>query len=168
MYFEVLEEMQTDDPALLIEREKFYYDKFSPQYNQMRPDFVPTFNPTPEQRLAISIKHSGEGNPFHGKKHTLETKKKMSEKAKERTGDKNPFYGKRHSEKSKEKISKAKSIKVVGTDFQGNDFIFNSAKEAGEYCKKLGLTKSKSPNSDIIKVCKGKKRKAFKFYWRYG
>lgn len=168
MSFEVLEEMQTDDPALLIERERFYYDKLSPQYNQMRPDFVPTFNPTPEERLAISKKYSGEGNPFYGKKHTLEAKKKISEKAKERIGDKNPFYGKKHSDESKKKMSKASSVKVIGTDFQGNEFIFNSAKEAGEYCRELGLTKSKTPNSDIIKVCKGKKETAFKFYWRYG
>jgi 5-methylcytosine-specific restriction endonuclease McrA len=40
-----------------------------------------------------------------GKKHTNETKRKISLKAKLRIGDKNPFYGKKHSEEARKKMS---------------------------------------------------------------
>lgn len=52
-----------------------------------------------------SIKMSGKNNPFYGKKHTLETRKLLSEKASLRKADKNPFYGKKHTEQNKKKIS---------------------------------------------------------------
>jgi hypothetical protein len=42
--------------------------------------------------------------PFLGKKHTEESKRKMSEANK---GEKNSFYGKTHSEETKKKISEA-------------------------------------------------------------
>jgi hypothetical protein len=44
-----------------------------------------------------------------GKKHSKETKKKMSESKKRMfIGDNNPFYGKHHSEESRNKISKSR------------------------------------------------------------
>jgi hypothetical protein len=54
----------------------------------------------------MSQKHSGEGNPFCGKKHTQATKDKLSEA---KTGEKNNFYGKKHSEEAKAKMSDARS-----------------------------------------------------------
>lgn len=50
----------------------------------------------------------GEQNNFYGKKHTDDTKEKISNAAKLRTGDKNPFYGKRHSDDAKRKIAEAR------------------------------------------------------------
>ena len=79
-----------------------------------------------------SIYVSGEGNPMYGKKHTIDTKIKISEsmtglkhsdevnKKKGRSGSDNsrygvkiekenhPMYGKKHSEETKDKMSKAK------------------------------------------------------------
>lgn len=60
----------------------------------------------------------GDNNPFYGKKHTTETKQKISEANKGRVaspqeiemrkrinaGEKNPFYGKKHSPETVEKI----------------------------------------------------------------
>lgn len=80
-----------------------------------------------EQRAAVrDLK--GNKNPMYGKKHTEETKKKISElntgvsrgvgrklspshvkkiseKAKQRTGDKNPFFGRSHSPETRRIIS---------------------------------------------------------------
>lgn len=165
--FEIIEALQTDDQSILLEREQYYYDLYSPEYNQMRPDFVPTYNPSEEERKERSIKYSGDGNPFYGKTHSKETKEKLSKYAKARIGELNPFYGKHHSSETKEKLARANGKEVIATDLNGKEHFFFSAKEAGEWCRELGLTKSKTPNSDILKVCKGIKNKAFGFYWRY-
>lgn len=47
----------------------------------------------------------GCGNPFYGKKHTIETKEKLRLSS---LGEKNHFYGKHHTEETKKKISQAK------------------------------------------------------------
>lgn len=50
---------------------------------------------------------SGWKNPFYGKKHTTESRKIMSERAKKRASDpkNNPMYGKKHKESTKKKLS---------------------------------------------------------------
>jgi hypothetical protein len=42
---------------------------------------------------------------FKGKKHTNETRKKLSKGASKRTGSKNSFFGKNHSKKTRKKLS---------------------------------------------------------------
>jgi hypothetical protein len=48
---------------------------------------------------------SGDKNPFYGKKHSAESRKKMSDAS---SGEKNYFYGKSLSEDHKKKISESK------------------------------------------------------------
>lgn len=49
---------------------------------------------------------NGEESPFFGHKHTPKTKAKMS---KANSGENNPMYGKKHTQESREKMSKAVS-----------------------------------------------------------
>jgi len=72
-----------------------------------------------ERKQKLREKNSGSGNPFHGKKHSDETKlrialknkgKKSSEDKKRKlsklfSGEGNPFYGKKHTYESRAKIS---------------------------------------------------------------
>ena len=51
---------------------------------------------------------AGQNNPFYGKTHTEESKKKMSLNHKDVSGKNNPMYGKHHSDEAKEKISQAR------------------------------------------------------------
>ena len=107
----VIETVEHEDPVefkhILNEREKHwisYYDSYHNGYNN-----------TPGGDGSAFWKHSGDhkrfaSNSFKGKHHTAESKKKLSEKAKERLSDptKNGMYGKTHSEETREKISKSK------------------------------------------------------------
>lgn len=60
-----------------------------------------------ESKRLLSEKNSGENNPFYGKKHSEETKKKMKENHANIRGEKHPMYGKHQSEETKEKNRQA-------------------------------------------------------------
>ena len=61
-----------------------------------------------ESKRLLSEKKSGENNPFYGKKHLEETRKKMSEAHKGKcVGENHPMYGKHQSEETKEKNRQA-------------------------------------------------------------
>jgi group I intron endonuclease len=79
---------------------------------------------------------SGKGNPFYGKHHTDETKKKISENRKGKTaGEAHPFYGKHHTDETKNKISenrKGKGGRKVRCINTGE--IFNSLGDAARWC----------------------------------
>jgi group I intron endonuclease len=51
---------------------------------------------------------SGEDHPMYGKKHTDESRRKISKNHADFSGEKNPMYGKKHSPESIDKMSKAK------------------------------------------------------------
>lgn len=63
---------------------------------------------------ALMGKFVGELNPMYEKRHTKETKKKISEKARLRIGSKNPFYGRHHTEETKQKIGIASRGRCAG------------------------------------------------------
>ena len=122
--------------------------------------------------LAI-IQNTGENNPFYGKHHSEETKKKMSEankgrefskqhkeklseQAKNKIGSKNPFYGKHHSEESKLRMGASKnSIPIICIE---TGQIYRSAKEAQ---RKTGISQG-----TISKCIKGEYKQAGGFHWK--
>ncbi len=60
-----------------------------------------------ETRKSMGCQQFGEDNPFFNKKHTIKSRKKMSDKAKKRVGEKAPMYNKKHTNKSRKKMSKS-------------------------------------------------------------
>jgi group I intron endonuclease len=91
---------------------------------------------------------SGEGNPFYGKHHSDETKKKISDSLKGKyKGEKHPFYGKHHSKESLQKISnsrKSKGGKKIICLNTGE--VFPTMMDAARWC---GLSNS----SSIGQIC---------------
>ena len=59
----------------------------------------------------MSMLFSGKGNPFYGKHHSEETKKKISQSRAKYTGENHPFYGKHHNSNSLQKISNNRKSK---------------------------------------------------------
>lgn len=131
-----------------------------------------------EHRLKLSESLKGEKNGMYGKKHTAGTRMKMAES---RFGEKNIWFGRKKDatyrnkiseslskyrrnnpvdEETKSKISKSISVSIYQYSLQ-NEFIaqFASATIAG---KEIGID-----SSCIIKCCKGKRKTAGGYVWRY-
>lgn len=101
-----------------------------------------------EQNHKMSVLYTGEGNPFYGKRHTVESRIKMSNsKIGKQKGKDHPFYGKHHSIETKNKISNGriskggKKVKCINTGE-----IFNTMMDGARWC---GLSNS----SSIGQVC---------------
>ena len=133
-----------------------------------------------ETKKRLSEIEKGAGNPFYGRHHTEETKKKISEAHKR---ENNGFYGRRHTEESKRKMSEAykrrprrPSIlkgskngmygkpapnrkKVIKYDLNGN-FI-------KEYDCIKDAIKENPKSSHLKDVCKGFRKQAGGFIWKY-
>jgi len=114
---EIIEYCNSTDE--LQKREIFWIAKLKPHYNISLGGFG-NINPSKETRKKLSIAVSGnknpmygkkgELNPFFGKEHSAETKKKISKKMKGRKS----WLGKKHTEKTKKKISE-NHINVSGS-----------------------------------------------------
>lgn len=110
-------------------------------------------------------------NNFYGKKHSKESKEKMSLA---KIGDKNPFYGtkgnmfgKKHSDDAKRKISiknsgknNKNSKKVFQYDLNMN--LINVFESTGEASRELGISQS-----NISNCCRGGRRTAYGCIWKY-
>lgn len=94
-----------------------------------------------ESLKKMSESRSGDKNHFYGKKHTQETKEKISKRAKERnvSGERNPFYGKTHSKESVEKAKRTLGDRLKGKNhplakrIEINGIVFDYIKEVAEY-----------------------------------
>ncbi len=85
----VLEILEHCDPVDIIQREQYYLDTLKP------------FDP-----IGYNILETADENPMEGRKHSIETRKKMSEKKRALydNGYVNHFAGKKHTQEAKDKI----------------------------------------------------------------
>jgi cytochrome c553 len=98
-------------------------------------------------------KHGPE-HPFYGRKHTAETKLKLSALRKEQyVGSNNPFYGKKHSEETKRKIAAYRLGKKHTEEEKKKISLGGKGLHAGElnHNWRGGLKKQKYPKEfDLI------------------
>lgn len=106
----------------LLDREQFYLDKLSPEYN-IALDTKATMEGrkhTEKAKEKMSKTHKGKKNHMYGEKHTKKTKEKMKETAQGQEHSKEikekisetlkenpPMKGKHHDKEAREKIGKA-------------------------------------------------------------
>ena len=126
----------------------------------------------------------GENNPFYGKKHTEETKNKISKNHANVSGENNHNYGKHMSDEQKEKLrqinvgkklsnetkkkisnatkgkNNPRAKRVAQYDKKGNLIkIWDYAKQVGE---ELGIA-----TTGITRCCRGECKSAEGFVWKY-
>lgn len=91
------------------------YNTINPNfgYNKRRGGSNGKLNYTSKQK--ISEKTKGELNPMYGKKHTEESKQKISQELKGKySGEKSVHYGKKHSEERRQKQSERQKVSMLG------------------------------------------------------
>ena len=107
--FSILEHVQ---PQILIEREQYYLDRTEPEYNiaLMAASPMSGRRHTAETKRKMSDAHKGKlGNNRRGIHHSEETKRKIGEAQK---GNRGNNYGKHPSAETRARMSKAQKGKV--------------------------------------------------------
>ena len=132
--------------------------------------------PCEEIRRKMSQNHydcSGEKHPMFGKKHSEETKKKMSASKKGlQSGEKNPMFGKHHSEETKKKISNAKKgkhrseetkkkLSKIVLQFTLDGELIREWPSVSE-CGRNGFNKG-----NVARCCRGELKQYKGFRWKY-
>jgi group I intron endonuclease len=118
---EIIEECSSFEK--LIEREEYWLNYYDAGNNRT------FYNLQNSGKGVILI---GEKNPFYGKKHSHETKQKMSE----RRTEKNPMHGKKHSHETKQKMSLAHMGKVLSEETRKKLSISHTGKHLSEETKR--------------------------------
>lgn len=144
-----------------------------------------------EHRRKISEAMTGENNPNFGKNLSEETRKKLSEAMGGEnnpmygmTGENSPFYGKHHTEETKKKLSEFHTGKHLSDETRRKmsdtrtGKIYAPTKSVVQYSKD-GEFIAEYPSimeaerqtgcdkSSIISCCKGKRKSAGGYIWKY-
>lgn len=99
--------------AFIKNKDQKRYKLTPEEYEKARKELSQVLSETTKERLRDKTNHPmygvhryGEDNPFYGKRHTEESKKKMSESTVGvYVGENNPMYGKHHTEETRDKMS---------------------------------------------------------------
>lgn len=129
-----------DNPSDLLEREKYWYFYYKPEYNQMIPDRV---------------------NDYLGKPHTEETKRKISQ------NNARYWSGKKLPRDMINKIiegNKTKRKQVVMYDLDTKEILYRF----DGICNALKFLNHNPNNTQSISdCCKGKTKSAYGYYWTF-
>lgn len=187
--YSVLCKIQEDDLEILHNRldelEQYYikkYDTFHSGYNSTEGGNSGRLSDETKQKISESLK----GRPMSeltyqklclvGRPHTEESKKKLSEKAKQRYANpqNHPMFGRKHSEESKRKNSESRKGKCMGAEnvkskpiqcfTKSGEFVKEFTCQ-GDACEWLG--RDRRDNAQISKCCNGKAKTAHGFVWKF-
>lgn len=187
--YTVLCRIQDDNEEILHSRlddlEKYYikkYDSFHNGYNSTEGGFSGKLSEETKARISESLK----GRPMSeltyqkicltGYHYSEESKRKISEKAKERYKDptKHPMFGKHHTEESNRKNSESRKGKCMGAEngkskpvqcFTKSGEFVNEFVCQGDACEWLG--RDRRDNAQISKCCNGKAKTAHGYVWKF-
>lgn len=128
-----------------------------------------------KNKTALLERNTKISNSLKGKAKSEETKKRFSEAARKNTSREdyiNPFKGRTHTNECKRKISEANGHKIGMYDKSTKKLIkeFNSVMRAANYLVEIRHTKNKGCFSRIITVAnhtKGQGKTAYGFIWEY-
>lgn len=110
------------------------------------------------KRIALQ---KGENNPYYGKKHTDEIRKKISEKVSgegngmygtHRSGELNPMWGKHHSEETIEKIRQKNIGRKESEETRYKKHLATSGKNNPMYGKEHPNKGKKMYNNGVVQV----------------
>lgn len=117
----------------------------------------------------------GGGNTT-GYHHTEASKKAMSEKKKNAyVGTGNPFYGKQHSKESRRKMSESRKGRIITPEWRKHISESSKSKvrvqnvETGEIFESVRQAANKYGiiETHISRVCRGKRKKTGGYHWKY-
>ena len=187
--FEAFEINKCLDYAFSLEelnvKEKVYiqlYDSFENGYNEtLGGEGKEGCCHSEETRQKISEATKGKNNPFYGKRHSNESKRKIgikskgrkhSEEAKQkmgeaRKGENNPWYGKHLPDETRQKISESRKGKYGGEKHHRAKAVYcyefdEIRLTATDWGKELDLN-----SSNIARCCKGERKSTGGYHFRY-
>jgi group I intron endonuclease len=168
----IIEELDSCNELDLATLEQFYISLFKNWGFKLKNHTIGGegllgFSHSEKTKLNKSLQIRGSNNPFYGKIHTDETKRKISESNKNRKMS-NEFVEKRRSymkdnpinKETRKKIAESNKIKVIQYDLNMNIIkVHNSAADASrDYNFSTG---------HISSCCKGKRKTHKGFIWKY-
>lgn len=169
----LIEELDICPEEQSSEMEKFYIQIFK-SWNFMLKNHtdggegISGFSPSQETRKLKSQQTKGENNPFYGKKHTDEVKKRISRANKNRKmgsefSEKRREYMKNNplSKETRSKIAEANKIPIVQLDMNLN--YITTHKSTADAC----IFIPGASDSHICNCCKGKRKSHKGFKWMY-
>ena len=185
--YEILETFENEDSEYLVDQlnalETYYinkYDSMNNGYNMTEGGYNGLLSEETKHKISEALKgHKMSELTYQklcltGYPHTEESKRKLSELAKERYKDitKHPMYGKHHSEESKKKNSESRKGKCAG-DESGHARKVLMLSDDGEVLKEFSCMKyaaeslGKKSTTGISNCCRHLAYKSFGYCWRY-
>lgn len=134
-----------------VEKEIYYirhYKAMSPNYGYNLTSGgggIESFRFSEESRKNLSLKMSGEGNPFYGKKHSEQTKKRLCEV------NRGKYIG-----------GKSKRARKVAQIDMNTGVVLNIFDAETTAAKSVGIKRN-----HISCVCNGRRKSSGGFYWKY-
>ena len=130
-------------------------------------------NPSEETLRKMSKARQGQTSPMKGRRHSLESRKKISDAQKgKRQGQDNPFYGKSHSVDTRRKISKKKQGHIPWNKGKTDIYSDETRRSISESLKgntpwikgKTHSAKSRRKMSEAVQLSGGNKGEKNPFY----